>query len=98
MTLNKLSLTMKALSDETRLRIIGLLGERKAMVSSLIAATLTVKTSIVSHHLRVLAREDIVTARKNGQYVLYCLNRPTTTEIMDDLNNLLGADDDTHTG
>jgi DNA-binding transcriptional ArsR family regulator len=100
MTPTNLAKVCKALSDTTRLDIISLLAGRQAMVSSLIAASIGVKTNLVSHHLRILANEGIVQGQKNGQYVLYCLNRKRTNEFFSSMKELLqiGDTDDTNAG
>lgn len=63
----------KALADETRLRIVGLLANRECSVEE-IAATLEVKEPTVSHHLNRLKELDLVQMRAEGNAHLYRLN------------------------
>lgn len=62
----------KALSDATRLRLIGLLAQKESSVEEL-AAMLDVSPSTVSHHLSKLTEIGLVTARAEGYYNIYSL-------------------------
>lgn len=69
-----------ALSDPTRVRIIGLLLERELSVGA-IAEQLSVTESAVSHQLRGLRLQRIVRARKEGRQVFYCLDDEHVVEL-----------------
>jgi len=60
----------KALADENRLRIIGLLAQKPYTVENL-AETLGLGVSTTSHHLSKLSRAGLVAARAEGHYYLY---------------------------
>jgi len=63
----------KALADETRLRIIGLLTAREMCVCEvMVALHLTQPTA--SHHLRILENVGLVNDRKEGKWVFYGLS------------------------
>lgn len=62
----------KALSDENRLKIIGLLAARPYTVESL-AETLGLSVSTTSHHLARLAAAGLVSARVEGHFYNYSL-------------------------
>jgi hypothetical protein len=64
----------KALADANRLKIVGLLAQRGYSVEEL-AALLNLKASTVSHHLSKLAQAGLVTARAEGYYSIYTLDR-----------------------
>jgi len=70
----ELVLFFKALADSNRLKIIGLLARRSYSVEEL-AALLNLKASTISHHLSKLAELDLVTARAEGYYSVYQLDR-----------------------
>jgi len=55
----------KAMADESRLRIIGLLAQGERSVQEL-ARALDLKESTVSHHLAILKAQGLVTARAEG--------------------------------
>ena len=64
----------KALADANRLKIIGLLARRGYSVEEL-AALLNIKPPTVSHHLSRLAQAGLVTARAEGYYSIYQLDK-----------------------
>ncbi len=61
---------LKALADETRLKVIGLLATRAHTVEQL-AETLGLRASTVSHHLARLAEVGLVSARPSSYYNVY---------------------------
>lgn len=62
----------KALADENRLKIVGLLAQKPASVESL-ARALGLSVSTTSHHLARLAKSGLVSARVDGHYNIYSL-------------------------
>ncbi|HEY4321330.1 MAG TPA: metalloregulator ArsR/SmtB family transcription factor [Gemmatimonadales bacterium] len=72
----------QALSDPTRLRIIGLLGAGEQCVCELMAA-LDAAQSRLSFHLRVLKEAGLVTSRRDGQWMYYTLQREVLDEVVD---------------
>ena len=64
----------KALSDASRLKIVGLLAQRPYSVEEL-AALLDLKPSTISHHLARLSKAGLVTARAEGYYSIYELDK-----------------------
>lgn len=69
----------KALADENRLKIIGLLAARPSTVEAL-ADSLGLGASTVSHHLAKLAKAGLVSARAEGHYYHYALNTEALQE------------------
>ncbi|NOX97946.1 MAG: metalloregulator ArsR/SmtB family transcription factor [Nitrospirae bacterium] len=65
----------KALSDETRLRILVLLSERELCVCQLEAA-LGLSQARVSRHLTVLRNAGLVHDRREGLWIFYSLACP----------------------
>ncbi len=70
--LRKKSRFFKALSDETRLKILKLLQIREMCVCELMIA-LDVTQPNLSHHLRILENQDLVHHRKIGKWGYYSL-------------------------
>lgn len=66
----------KALADENRLKIIGLLATRPYSVENL-AEALTLGVSTTSHHLASLSKAGLVSARAEGHYFIYSLQTET---------------------
>ncbi len=64
----------KALADSSRLKIVGLLAQQPYTVEQL-AAMLELKASTISHHLAKLAEVGLVSARAEGYYSVYQLEK-----------------------
>lgn len=62
----------KALADETRLKMVGLLA-RESLTGEQMAEILQVKPATVSHHLAYLAHVGLVTASQDGHSKPYAL-------------------------
>jgi biotin operon repressor len=70
----------KALADENRLKIVGLLAQREFSVEEL-AETLGLGVSTTSHHLASLSKAGLVSARTDGHYYQYSLRTETLREM-----------------
>src|SRR5207249_12303472 len=68
-----LLVTLKALSDASRLRIVGLLAARPAAVEEL-AENLALAPGTVVHHLKRLSAAGLVESPPRRPYVEYALN------------------------
>ncbi|WP_275896252.1 ArsR/SmtB family transcription factor [Paraliobacillus sediminis] len=64
----------KALGDETRIRIIGMLLIDNLCMCEIVAG-LDVPTSTISHHLKILERGNVIESQKEGRYTVYYLNK-----------------------
>lgn len=71
-TSNPLLDFFKALADENRLKIVGLLAQEPRTVEQL-ASLLGLYASTTSHHLARLAKAGLVSARADGHYYVYSL-------------------------
>jgi DNA-binding transcriptional ArsR family regulator len=75
----KQSKVFKALADETRLRILGLLRAREMCVCEvMVALNLTQPTA--SHHLGILENVGLIKDRKEGKWVFYSIADPRLVE------------------
>jgi len=72
----RITKVFRALSVDTRVRIVQLLKKHPLCVGAL-AARLDVTPAAVSQHLRILRGADLVTADKQGYYVHYRINEKT---------------------
>jgi DNA-binding transcriptional ArsR family regulator len=79
----------KALSVDTRVRIVQLLKKRPLCVGAL-SARLDVTQGAVSQHLRVLRDADLVVPDRQGYYVHYRLNEKTLAKWKEAAGGLLG--------
>ena len=72
----------KSLSDPTRLRIVSLLAEGEFCVTDL-AAALEMEQSTISHQLRDMRAQRLVSFRREGQYVYYRLDDPHVRSLFE---------------
>jgi DNA-binding transcriptional ArsR family regulator len=72
--------TTKALSDENRIRIIGVLKGRELCVCQLIEL-LCLAPSTVSKHLSILKNARLIDSRKQGRWMYYRLEDKRGTPI-----------------
>lgn len=72
----------KALGDEARLRTLDLLVAGEACVSELAEAT-GERVSTVSHRLRLLRSEGLVTRRRDGRHIYYALTDRHVVELLE---------------
>ncbi|MFC1523289.1 ArsR/SmtB family transcription factor [Thermodesulfobacteriota bacterium] len=70
--MKRLSLPLKALSDETRLRILALLSMGELCVCDLIAV-LCIPQSTISRHLAYLRDAGLIADRRHGKWMFYRL-------------------------
>lgn len=70
----------KAMADESRLKVIGLLSAAERSVQEL-ASRLNLKEPTVSHHLAVLKQLDLVKLRADGNFHWYRLNEEMLRRI-----------------
>ena len=72
----------QSLSDPTRLRIVSLLAEREFCVTDL-AAALEMQQSTISHQLRDMRAQRLVSFRREGQHVYYRLDDPHVRSLFE---------------
>ncbi len=77
-----LSELFKALSDETRVKILFLLSQRELCVCDL-AFLLEMSLPAISHHLRFLKAMRLVRSRKDGKNVFYALEDNHVLSLID---------------
>lgn len=84
---------LKALSDETRLRIINLLFEKELCVCDIMEA-LKISQAKASRHLIYLKNADLVSDRKHAQWVYYSLISTSDNKFIESLvfDNLRGLE------
>lgn len=91
---SNLSAIFKALSDETRLRMLALLLRRSELSVADFQDILGEGQSKVSRHLAVLLRQGIVENRRDGTRMFYRVAEALSPELLslfDPLRRLLGG-------
>ena len=89
----KLASMFKALSVDTRIRVLQLLKDRALCVGAL-ARRLGISSAAVSQHLRILRDADLVVSDKQGYFVHYRLNSRTLHVWRDRADALLSPPED----
>ena len=82
--MEKLLKALKALSDETRLRILNLLYEKELCVCD-IMETLQISQAKTSRHLIYLKNAGLVKDRKHAQWAYYSMSKDERMKFIDSL-------------
>ena len=95
--MRQLARVFKALSDETRLRILNLLIERECCVCEVMQA-LDISQTRASRNLSILNNSGFVKAKRSGMWVLYSIDAENVPEqyplLMDTLKKSLENNDE----
>lgn len=81
------SLVLKAIADETRMKILTLLLEHNYCVRAL-ARSLEITEAAVSQHLKVLREAGLLIGEKRGYYMHYDVKRSLLNELARELETL----------
>ena len=82
---------LRALADDTRLRMLKAVAERPRSTQEL-APLLHISEATCSKHLRLLAEAGILQPRRDGYYVLYSLDDARLSSLTPAITQFLGAD------
>jgi ArsR family transcriptional regulator len=80
---------LRALADETRLKIVSLLASSGEQNVGDMADALGLTQSTASRHLSLLAKTQILHTRRDGVMRFYSLNNQTMHEVSDSLHKLV---------
>lgn len=78
---NRLSCIFKALSDETRLRIIDMLSCKELCACDLLES-FDLSQSTLSYHMKILVDAEVVTATREGLWMRYAINEETFAQTL----------------
>jgi len=87
--MRELTKVFKALSDETRLRILNLLFERECCVCEVMQA-LDISQTRASRNLGILYDAGLLKVRRDGLWALYSINEEVTKEYLGRLVTIVG--------
>ena len=85
----KVSDLLQVVSPQTRLEIILAIGTGEACVCHL-EAVLKQRQAYISQHLMALREAGIITARREGRYIFYRLERPGVLELVHQAMRIAG--------
>ncbi len=77
----ELSLIFKALSDETRLRIIDMLSCNELCACDILAS-FDLSQSTLSYHMKILIDAGVVNSCRNGLWTRYSINEETFEKLL----------------
>lgn len=80
--------TYQALSDSNRQKILELLKKKELPVAEILKH-LDITGASLSHHLTVLKNADLVSSRREGQFIYYSLNLSVLEELMKEITKLI---------
>lgn len=86
MHLNELAKLMRTAGDESRLKILCIIFDKKKVCVSDIAEELGLSVAIVSHHLQVMSKQGLVVPIREGKKICYELPKD---QFVKDLKNFV---------
>ncbi len=89
--LRRLRTLYRALGDETRLRIIGLLAEIGPMPVTELSARVVLSQPLISWHLRILRLAGLVDTQRQGRTTICRLRTAAFEELHDAEGRLVGG-------
>ncbi len=87
------AILFKALSDETRLRIVDMLSCGELCACDILEA-FEISQPTISYHMKILAECGLVQVRKDGAWMRYTLNTEVFQSLKDFLERISTAKDD----
>lgn len=81
--LRRLRILYRALGDETRLRIIGLLAEGGPMAVHVLSSRVGLSQPLISWHLRILRLAGVIDTERQGRAVMCRLRTAAFEELHD---------------
>ncbi len=82
---------VKALSDENRIRIMGLLDSSAKLCVCEITAIIGLSQPTISSHLKLLENAGLISHEKDGLWVNYCISADLEPDIRDILGEVLAV-------
>jgi DNA-binding transcriptional ArsR family regulator len=89
--LRRLRVLYRALGDETRLRVIGLLAELGPMPVNRLSARVGLSQPLISWHLRILRLAGVIDTRRQGRETICQLRTAAFDELHESEARLVGG-------
>jgi DNA-binding transcriptional ArsR family regulator len=89
--IRRLRTLYRALGDETRLRVIGLLAELGPMPVNALSAQVGLSQPLISWHLRILRLAGVIDTRRQGREVICRLRTAAFEELHESEARLVGG-------
>lgn len=79
----------KALGDDSRRKILEILGDKGSSSSGDIAKNFNISQPTISNHLRILKEAGLVNEKKVKQSRIYSLNKDKVNNVIDTLKSIV---------
>lgn len=79
---NKYALLLKALSDETRVKIFDMLSKGELCACNILEE-FNITQPTLSYHMKILYESGLVSSRKDGVWMKYSVNKDSLKILMD---------------
>ena len=89
------ALVFKAISDETRLRIINMLSYESEMCACNILDEFSISQPTLSYHMKILSDSGLVNARRDGAWMKYTINKERANEALEFLTCIINENKET---
>ena len=86
---------LRALASRSRLEILRVLAAEETMTVTELRERLRISQPLLSWHLSILRRAELVAATRDGRLVRYAINPTGFRQVSQGLDELLAADEDT---
>ncbi|MBU0667952.1 metalloregulator ArsR/SmtB family transcription factor [Patescibacteria group bacterium] len=88
--IDSLAAFLRIIADGNRIRILCQLKSGEKCVCE-VWKNLKLPQNLVSHHLKVMRKLNLITSRKDGLKVIYSLNMEEIAKYINQMNNLLSV-------
>ncbi|HEY0299114.1 MAG TPA: metalloregulator ArsR/SmtB family transcription factor [Arachidicoccus sp.] len=87
--MKKAALILRAINHKLRLQIVKLIQEQQKITVTEIYVKLRLEQSVVSQHLAILRRANLVVTQRDGKFIYYTINYARTKELVGFVDELL---------
>lgn len=87
--MKKAALILRAINHKLRLQIIKLIQENQKITVTEIYVKLRLEQSVVSQHLAILRRANLVLTKRDGKFIYYTINYDRIKELVGFVDDLL---------
>jgi ArsR family transcriptional regulator, arsenate/arsenite/antimonite-responsive transcriptional repressor len=92
LTTRQFDLVAKALSDPRRMALLEAIGSARQYPCQRLCEMFPVSKGTISHHMKELLRAELITAKRDGQYINYEVCRETLNAYTNELMRRLGGE------
>lgn len=87
--MKKAALILRAINHKLRLQIVKIIQEHQKITVTEIYVKLRLEQSVVSQHLAILRRANLVVTQRDGKFIYYTINYARVKELVGFVDDLL---------